>query len=286
MLPIDKEVEGRKDEHLKVLQKDKSAKVIIYCTPDSTSPLTLVHGTGSHIGQVLRLDTYRLLTAANRNTHLVAIDYRGWGYSSGTPTEDGVITDGIAALNWVINTAHVEPSRILLVSQSLGTAIAIGVATRYHEMHPDEPLAGIVTIAAFTSLRKLVGRYRMAGVLPLLGPLNLFPNVADFFIRKCLRSEFNSAERFRRLSRLTMRTSFTFTLVHATNDWEISYLHSRELFDIACGDDRRIIATVATDKVIREIDGGRIRHIETSWGGHNDIQKGDTVVKAVLSAWR
>lgn len=286
VLPINQEVMGHENEHLEFLQKDKSAKVIIYCIRPLTQFLIVVHGTASHIGQTLRLDTYRLLTSANPNTHLITLDYRGWGYSTGAPTEDGVITDGSTVLDWVINTAHVNPSRILLVSQSLGTAIAMGVATRYHEVHPSQPLAGIVAIAAFTSLQNLVGAYRMAGIIPLLGPLNIFPKLADFFIHKCLRAEFNSAERLGRLVLMTVGTNFSVTLVHAKNDWEISYLHSRKLFDIACAGDQRIMKTVATDKITREIQGGRIRHIETSWGGHNDIQKSDAAIKAVLSAWR
>ena len=161
----------------------------------------------------------------------------------------------------------------------------MGVATRYHETHPHHPLAGIVTIAAFTSLRKLVGKYRMAGVLPLLGPLNLFPTVADFFIHRFLRAQFDTAEKLARLARMTIGTRFSITLVHATNDWEISHLHSRELFEVACADDQEIRQTVYTDKIVKEVENGRIRHIETSWGGHNDIQKCDAVLKAVLSAW-
>lgn len=234
----------------------------------------------------MRLDTYRLLTSANANTHLITLDYRGWGYSSGKPTEEGVIADGLTALNWAINTAYVDPSRILLVSQSLGTAIAMGVATQYHEIHPTQPLAGIVTVAAFTSLPNLLGAYRMGGIIPLLAPLNIFPKVADYFIHKCLRAEFNTAERLRKLVRLTTGTRFSVTLVHAKNDWEISCSHSRRLFEIARVDDQRVVETGATDKVTKEIDGGRIRYIETLWGGHNGIQKSDAVTKAVLSAWR
>lgn len=192
----------------------------------------------------------------------------------------------MTALNWVIDTGRVDPSRILLVSQSLGTAIAMGVAAKYHETHPQQPLAGIVTIAAFTSLRNLVGAYRMAGVIPLLGPLNVFPKVRDFFVRKCLRAEFDTAVRLGRLVHLTRGTKFSVTLIHAKNDWEISYVHSRELFDVACAGDDRIIEKLATDKITREIEDGRIRHIETSWGGHNNIQKSDAVLRAVLSAWR
>jgi abhydrolase domain-containing protein 12 len=226
------------------------------------------------------------LTSANPNTHVVPFDYRGWGYSTGTPSEEGIITDGLTVLDWVINTAHVDPSRILIVSQSLGTAIAMGVATKYHESHQDQPLAGIVMVASFTSLQNVVGAYRMAGIIPLLGPLNMFPKLIKFFTHQFLRTELDSAERMGRLVRMTMGTSFSVTLVHATNDREIPCQHSRELFDIARTGDHRIIETVSSDKVTREIENGRIRYIETTWGGHNDIQKGDAVVKAVLSAWR
>ena len=126
----------------------------------------------------------------------------------------------------------------------------------------------------------------MGGFLPLLGPLNLFPEVLDFFLHRFLRAEFDSADRMARLARATKNTKFSITLVHAINDWEISYRHSRELFDIACDGNHDVVETMTTDKVIREIENGKIRYIETSWGGHNDIQKGDAVVKAVLSAWR
>jgi len=226
-----------------------------------------------------------MLSASNPNTHLLAIDYRGWGYSSGTPNEDGLILDGLTALNLVIDTAKIDPSRILLVAQSLGTGIAMGVATEYHDQNPGKPLAGIVNIASFTSLRRLVLGYWMGGFLPLLGPFNLFPKAGDYFVHKYLRASFDSAERMGRLVGTTKQSNFSITLVHATNDLQISYSHSRELFDIARDGDTGITKTVDTNKVTREVDGGRIRHIETLWGGRNDVQMSDAVVNAVISAW-
>ena len=213
------------------------------------------------------------------------VDYRGWGYSSGTPSENGIISDGLTVLDWVLTTAQVDPSNVLLVSQSLGTGIAMGVATEYHVVHSDRPLAGIVTIAAFTSLRSLVGAYRMGGILPLLGPLQCLPNVSDFFVRTFLRAQFDSGERMKKLVEMTEGTRFSITLVHATDDWEISHIHSRRLFEIACNGKTNIKETIMSNQVLREIEDGRIRYIESSWGGHNDLQKGDSVLKAVMTAW-
>jgi abhydrolase domain-containing protein 12 len=214
------------------------------------------------------------------------MDYRGWGLSSGKPDENGVIMDGMTVLEWVLKTANVDPSRVLLVAQSLGTGISMGVAAQYVELHPSQPLAGIVTIAAFTSLRGLVGGYRMGGVLPLLGPLAIVPKLRDYFIHRFLRAEFDSTRRMQQLATTTKGTDFSITFVHAKNDWEISYQHSRQLFHIACAGNEDISETQNTDRITRWIENGRIKHIETTWGGHNDIQKGDAVLKAVLSAWR
>ena len=129
----------------------------------------------------------------------------------------------------------------------------------------------------------------MAGVVPLLWPVGLIPGGIEFVTSKFLRAEFNSCERMRRLVEVTggeRGSKFSVTLVHATNDREISYLHSRELFDVACAGDTLIVEHVWSDKVVRQIEDGRIKYIETSWGGHNDVQKSDAVLKAVLDAWR
>jgi len=192
----------------------------------------------------------------------------------------------LTALDWVLQKADVDPSRVLLVSQSLGTAIAIGVATAYAEDHGDRPLAGIVAVAGFTSLRNLLGGYRMAGVLPLFAPLAPFPRVLDFFLRKCLREEFNSEGRVRRLRELTSGKQFTMTFVHAVNDWEISSVQSRRLFDVAMEEDGEGVVTgEMSDCVWKRSEGGAVRLFEAVWGRHDDVQKSDVTVRAVMEAW-
>lgn len=44
-----------------------------------------------------RTDTYRALSdGSTSNLHILTIDYRGFGFSTGSPTENGLITDGVA----------------------------------------------------------------------------------------------------------------------------------------------------------------------------------------------
>ena len=184
-----------------------------------------------------------------------------------------------------MHTANVDPSRVLLVAQSLGTAVGMGVAATYAEKHPDAPLAGIVTIAAFTSLRKLLGSYRLGGVIPLLAPVAVVPGLLDWLLRGCLHAEFNSEERLLRVRELTRGTGFTVTLVHAVNDWEISVGQSRRLYEVAvAGED--VVEVGLSDCRVRRNERGDVRLVEAVWGGHNEVQKSDVVVRAVMDAWR
>jgi fermentation-respiration switch protein FrsA (DUF1100 family) len=59
---------------------------------------------------------------------VLIFDYRGYGKSTGVPTEDGLYRDARAAYDWLVNEKKIDPQRILLVGQSLGGAVAIELA--------------------------------------------------------------------------------------------------------------------------------------------------------------
>jgi abhydrolase domain-containing protein 12 len=108
-----------------------------------------VHGNAGDIVQGWRTETYRALYAANTsNIHILAIDYRGFGLSTGYPTEQGLIIDGIAAVNWALEIAKVPADRIVIVGQSLGTGVTAGVVEHFAKDHVD--FAGVVLVAGFT----------------------------------------------------------------------------------------------------------------------------------------
>ena len=135
------------------------------------------------------------------DTHVLTIDYRGFGQSTGSPTEAGLIADGTALLNWVMHTAKIPPERIVILGQSLGTAVSSAVALNFvnpsHELIPrldgesksllaptsevQQPtaFAGIILVAPFSSLPSLMLTYRIGGVFPVLLPLRPFPWLAN-----------------------------------------------------------------------------------------------------------
>lgn len=98
------------------------------------------HGNAYHVGG--RAAIYDALAA--RGFGVLALSYRGYGKSDGSPTEDGLYMDARAALAWLaekqIPTAHT-----LLFGESLGTGVAVQMATEY-------PIGMLILEAPYTAV--------------------------------------------------------------------------------------------------------------------------------------
>lgn len=104
----------------------------------------LSHGNGGNLGD--RLDTYRLLL--DLGLEVLAYDYRGYGRSDGSPSEEGTALDAEAALEWLSRRGTPE-DRVLALGESLGGAVAAELALR----HPQ--LRGLILQSTFTSVPNL-----------------------------------------------------------------------------------------------------------------------------------
>lgn len=93
---------------------------------------------------------------------VLIFDYRGYGGSTGTPSETGLIADGLAAFDWLAQKAGGRP--ITLFGRSLGGAVAAAVALRLQAEAPTRPAGGLILESTFTSAREMAGR-----VLPFPG---------------------------------------------------------------------------------------------------------------------
>lgn len=102
------------------------------------------HGNGGNVGDRVLLAA--VLTAAGFD--VVLFDYRGYGRSSGSPSEQGTYLDAHAALAWLLAQPGVEASRVLFLGESLGGGVAVDLALAH-------PPAGLVLVSAFTSVRAM-----------------------------------------------------------------------------------------------------------------------------------
>ena len=132
-----RQIEIRTNDHIKlacwiipVPSADPSAVWMIY-----------FHGNGGNVSH--GAEKYAQLR--DLGLHILAIDYRGYGESEGEPSEPGLYTDADAAYAYVRNVLGVPAHRIVLYGFSLGSAVAIDLATRAE-------VSGLIVEGAFTSI--------------------------------------------------------------------------------------------------------------------------------------
>ncbi len=90
-----------------------------------------------------------------RGIAMVALDYRGYGQSGGTPTEAGVYRDAEAAWRYLTQQPEIDTTRIAVYGRSIGSAVALYLAT-------ERPVRVVVLESAFTSGREMADEhYRM-----------------------------------------------------------------------------------------------------------------------------
>jgi fermentation-respiration switch protein FrsA (DUF1100 family) len=126
-------------EEVALTSSDGEKLIAWSIAPRGDKPLVL-YFQGNAEGLPPRVARFTWLTADG--TGLLALCYRGYGGSTGKPTEDGLIRDAQAAYDFA--RAHYPARRIVLFGESLGTGVAVALAAG-HEV------AGVILDAPFTS---------------------------------------------------------------------------------------------------------------------------------------
>ena len=92
--------------------------------PQSALATTIVfmHENAGNIG--FRLDFFQMLHA-HLKVNIIAVSYRGYGYSQGSPSEHGIQQDAKAVLKYTFETAPIDRSKVIVFGRSLGGAVAI-----------------------------------------------------------------------------------------------------------------------------------------------------------------
>ena len=110
-------------------------------------PLMLFfHGNaGNRLG---RMGWYRLFR--DFGVDVLAIDYRGYGDSEGSPSEVGLHADAAATWNYAVNTLGYAPERICVMGVSLGGAVAVNLVAA--KSQGGTPAGGLIVVATFSSM--------------------------------------------------------------------------------------------------------------------------------------
>ncbi|KXS93625.1 hypothetical protein AC578_4212 [Pseudocercospora eumusae] len=190
------------------------------------------HGAGGTVASGYRCPNYRALSAGDPNRiHVLTFDYRGFGRSSGTPTERGVIADAISVVEWALNTAGIPASRILIYSQSLGTAVNMAVAEHFSQQEPPSIFKGHILTAPFADVASLVSTYSVAGTIPILGPFARFPALFEI-LKGFIYDKWSTKDRIASYVNTNEANGkdYRITLIHAEDDYDIPWSHTSQLF--------------------------------------------------------
>ena len=162
-----------------------------------SSPLITLYFHGNAGNLTHRVDHIEALIAAG--SPMLIIDYPGYGKSEGSATEEGCYRAADAAYEHLTSHGY-APEQIVLYGESLGTAMAVDLASR-------KPCAGVVLEAPFPSARAVAAR-----VLPVVGLLVVSGLDTGAKIRNVKAPVF---------------------VLHGTLDQVIAYDFGREVFDLA-----------------------------------------------------
>lgn len=158
----------------------------------------VLHGNAGNISH--RLEYLAMFNRLGYAT--LIIDYRGYGKSSGTPSEDGTYRDGEAAWRHLIEARKLLPQDIVLFGESLGGGVATWLALEH-------PPRALVLASTFTSAPDLG-----AQVYPWLP------------VRWLARIEYNNLERIPRIAAPVL-------IAHSKGDDIIPFSHGQALFGAA-----------------------------------------------------
>lgn len=133
-------------EELRLMTNDGETLVAWHVPPSEGRPLILYfQGNGGAL--VDRIPRFRMFAASGYG--LLAVSYRGYGGSTGSPTQIGLMRDGEAAYREARARGY-NCDRIVLMGESLGTGVAIALAATHEAaaLVLDSPYLSAVDVAA------------------------------------------------------------------------------------------------------------------------------------------
>ena len=129
------------------------------------------------------------------------IDYRGYGRSEGSPSEEGLYMDASAAWDYLTRERKIPPGNIVIFGDSLGGAVAIELATKVEA-------AGLIVQSSFTSIKDMAAQ--------------VMPFVPTFILRTRMDS-------INKIARVRSPKLF----IHSPADEMIPYRMGQQLYEAA-----------------------------------------------------
>jgi hypothetical protein len=115
--------------------------------------ILMFHGNAGNIGH--RVPIARMFMQ-RMGCNVFMLEYRGYGLSTGSPDETGLMIDAQTAFDYLRKRAETRDNDIVIFGQSLGGAVSIQLVAKNQN---DSKLVGLVLENTFLSMRKLIPSY-------------------------------------------------------------------------------------------------------------------------------
>lgn len=125
-----------------------SLHAFFFPNDNSEEIILFLHGNSGNI--YYRMDIVGVLREAGVNVLL--IDYRGFGLSTGSPSEKGMYEDSVAAFQFIRNQLGYDSKKIFILGRSIGSAAAIHVAS-------GRDIGGLVLISPLASGKDVMNKF-------------------------------------------------------------------------------------------------------------------------------
>lgn len=186
-------------EETTLTTSDGETLVAWVAPPREGKPVLLFfHGNAGNFGRPARQARFKALTADG--TGLFAVNYRGYGGSTGNPTEAGIQLDARAAYDAAV--ARFGEARLVGYGESLGTGVVLKLAS-------EVALTAIILEAPYLSTAAVAQE-----VYPFV-PIGLL-----------MRDQFRS-------DRVIGQVRAPLLVLHGERDSVIPFAHGRALYDLA-----------------------------------------------------
>ena len=150
-----------------------------------------------------------------RGFNVLALDYRGYGGSQGSPTFAGVQLDIDAAMRTLLARSDVDPDRIIIFGQSLGAALAVHYVA--HSQYRASVRA-VVLDSPFSDYQR-IAREKLASFF-LTWPFQWISTVA-------IENDYSPAASIQALSPIPV------LFIHGEDDMVVPLHHSKRLYENA-----------------------------------------------------
>jgi len=208
---------GQNGEEVFLKTKDGEEINALFYSGDKEDVILYFHGNAGDLsGWQLVADDF-----TNVGYNILLIDYRGYGKSTGTITEDGFYEDAETAYQFLIKNKGFQPEHIIIYGRSIGTGVAVELASKHKTK-------GLILESPYISLTKLASQK-----MPLLLP-SLF-----------LKYRFDNMGKIN-----SVKSPVLF--VHGENDTLIPVSHTHKLYEHFSGKKKKIIIEEGTHNDLSE----------------------------------